>query len=89
MSLNYPENVEDQKVFDETVQKIVDSMVRVKAEQELVKTLTGDLKDAYGSDPALVKKEAKLVYQASTEGLMEEVAELVAVFESITNKGEV
>lgn len=87
MSLNYPSTTEDQKFFNEELQKLVDSIYRVKAEQDLVKTICNGMKEAYGSDPASVKKLAKLLSQETTDGLMDEVEELVTTFDLIT-KGD-
>ena len=88
MSLNYPTQQSDQEFFDEQVQKVVDSLTRQAAEKDLVKTLTTDLKESYGSEPASVRKLAKYLYDQSVEGLLEEVEEMVEVFNSINKMEE-
>lgn len=86
MKLNYPVEAEDRECFDAQIQKIVDSYTRQDAEKDLVKTICDDLKDAYGSTPASVKKLAKYVQAQSIEGLAEEVEEMTEVFNIITEE---
>lgn len=89
MNLNYPNTDSDRQAFDETIQKMVDSMVRVAAEKDLQKTLKGDLRDAYSSEPASVQKLAKLVYDNNVEGLLESTQELIETYNSVTgNQGD-
>ena len=83
MSLNYPETADEQEVFNTSIEKIVDSLVRVQAEKDLVKSVCLSLKDEFGSEPAKVKKLAKHLYEDSIEGLQEEVQELTEVFLSL------
>lgn len=89
MGLNYPETEVDQEHFDSKVAKIIEVLDIQAAGNDTIKTHCADLKDAYGSDPAKVKQLAKLVRQQSVDGLLEEIEEMVNVFNSVTNKGEI
>ena len=86
MSLNYPETQEDQEIFDSQIKKIADVLVLQEANNDTIKTICKDLKDAYGSEPRAVRQVAKLVKANSAEGLLEEVEEIVNAFKQV--KGE-
>ena len=86
MPLNYPETEADQTHFDAKVAKIIEVMDIQTAGNSTIKMHCDDLKDAYGSDPAKVKKLAKLVRDQSAASLLEETEEMVSVFNQVTNK---
>lgn len=55
----------DKETFVDAIKKIDDSLTRVRAERELIKTTIEDVADKIGLDKKLIRKMAKTYHNAS------------------------
>lgn len=83
----FPSDPSAQKAIKNSVKEVVDSLLRIEAEKEQIKSVFEVAEEKYGVDKSFVKTQAELMYdylynEGKKKAKIEEAAEMVEVFNS-------
>ena len=78
-------NQADRKKFNDALQEISNSMTRIDAEKDLIKTIVGDLSDTFQLPKRTVSKLAKIYHKQNFSQEAQEFEELETLYEEVVN----
>jgi hypothetical protein len=76
-------NQADRKKFNDALQEISNSMTRVDAEKDLIKTIVADLSDTFQLPKRTVSKLAKIYHKQNFSQEAQEFEELETLYEEV------
>ena len=80
MSLNNPE---EQKIIQNCLNEMVDSMIRIAAERDLMKEIVGRVKEETTIKPKIFRRMAKVQFASNFSEVVAEDEEFVELYEKL------